>query len=73
MATDPSNNPGAPPTPFDMTEYEVAEFIEGDRLAAVADEAAVAALAGHDQMPHEQTPAGLATPDDIFDNICNVV
>ena len=43
MATDPSNNPGAPPTPFDMTEYKVAEFIEGDRLAAVADEAAVAA------------------------------
>ena len=43
LATDPGNNPEAPPTPFVMSEYEVAEFEEADRLAAVADEAATAA------------------------------
>ena len=43
LATDPGNNPDAPPTPFVMAEYQVAEFDEADRLAALADEAAVAA------------------------------
>lgn len=43
LATDPGNNPDAPPTPFAMPEYQVAEFEEADRLAAVADEAATAA------------------------------
>ena len=28
LATDPQDNLDAPPTPFDMTEYHVAEFIE---------------------------------------------
>ena len=42
LATDPGNNPDAPPTPFAMPEYQVAEFEEADRLAAVADEAATA-------------------------------
>lgn len=43
LATDPGNNPEAPPTPFVMDEYQVEEFEEADRLAALADEAAVAA------------------------------
>jgi hypothetical protein len=43
LATDPGNNPEAPPTPFAMPEYQVREFIEADRLAADADEAGIAA------------------------------
>ena len=43
LATDPGSNPEAPPTPFVMSEYQVEEFVEADRLAALADEAAVAA------------------------------
>lgn len=43
LATDPGNNPDAPPTPFSMPEYQVADFEEAGRLAALADEAAVAA------------------------------
>ena len=30
LATDPGNNPDAPPTPFAMPEYTVAEFDEAD-------------------------------------------
>jgi hypothetical protein len=47
LATDPTNNPDAPPKPFDMSEYEVVEFVEADRLATVADEAAIAARAAN--------------------------
>ncbi|MEA2022877.1 MAG: hypothetical protein U9N79_01155 [Actinomycetota bacterium] len=41
LATDPVGNPDAPATPFDMTEYQVAEFAEAQRLVEIADEAAV--------------------------------
>jgi hypothetical protein len=40
LATDPINNPEAPPSPFAMADYRVAESAEADRLAAQADEAA---------------------------------
>lgn len=40
LATDPAANPDAPPTPFVMPEYQIAEFAEAERLAALADEAA---------------------------------
>ncbi len=43
IATDPTNNANAPPTPFVMEEYSVADADEADRLAAVADEKAQAA------------------------------
>ncbi len=36
-ATDPLNDPNAPPTPFAMEEYVVEERLEGDRLLAEAD------------------------------------
>ncbi len=41
LATDPTGNPDAPPTPFDMSEYHIAEFAEAERLVEVADQAAV--------------------------------
>jgi len=40
IATDPTNDANAPPTPFEMDEYTVAASVEADRLAAVADEKA---------------------------------
>ncbi len=40
LATDPTNNPDAPSTPFDMDEYVVPELIEAERLTEVADQAA---------------------------------
>jgi hypothetical protein len=43
LATDPASNPDAPASPFAMEEYVVAEFVEADRLAVAADEAAVRA------------------------------
>ena len=43
IATDPTNNANAPPTPFVMDEYSVADAVEADRLADVADEKAQAA------------------------------
>ena len=36
IATRPLTNPDAPPTPFAMPEYELAEQVEADRLDAVA-------------------------------------
>jgi hypothetical protein len=36
MATDPLNNPDAPPSPFAMPEYVVPELQEADRLEAEA-------------------------------------
>ncbi len=47
MATDPDNNPDAPSTPFAMNEYQIAEFAEAHRLAAAADDAAIAARAAN--------------------------
>jgi len=47
LATDPGNNPDAPPTPFVMPEYTVAEFEAADALAVVADQAAVDARAAN--------------------------
>ena len=41
LATDPINNPNAPPTPFDMPDYVLADAVEADRLTEVADQAAV--------------------------------
>ncbi len=41
LATDPAGNPDAPPTPFVMDEYVIAEFLEADRLVEIADQAAV--------------------------------
>ncbi len=43
LATDPVNNPDAPPTPFAMDEYQVAEAQEAIRLSELADEKSVAA------------------------------
>lgn len=43
MATDPLNNPDAPPTPFAMDEYVVAENVEAELLRVAADESALAA------------------------------
>jgi hypothetical protein len=42
IATDPTNNANAPPTPFVMTEYTVADAVEADRLSELADEKAAA-------------------------------
>ena len=47
LATDPANNPNAPPTPFVMDEYVVAQFLEAERLVDVADQAAVDARAAN--------------------------
>lgn len=38
MALDPLNNPDAPPSPFVMPEYQVAQDAEAERLEARADE-----------------------------------
>lgn len=46
LATQPLTNPDAPPSPFEMAEYRVAQFEESDRLNAEAqmrDNAAVGA------------------------------
>jgi hypothetical protein len=42
IATDPTNNANAPPTPFVMTEYIVADAVEADRLSELADQKAAA-------------------------------
>jgi hypothetical protein len=42
IATDPTNDANAPPTPFAMAEYTVADAIEADRLSVLADEKAAA-------------------------------
>lgn len=47
LATDPTNNPNAPPTPFDMPEYVLADAVEAMRLTDVADQAAVDARAAN--------------------------
>jgi len=47
LATDPVNDPNAPPTPFAMSEYTLADAAEADRLTTVADEAAVDARAAN--------------------------
>ena len=47
LATDPANNPDAPPTPFVMDEYVVAAFTEADRLIKVADQAGIDARAAN--------------------------
>lgn len=47
LATDPTENPDAPPTPFEMDEYVVPEFLEAVRLRAVADQAALDARAAN--------------------------
>jgi len=36
LATDPLNNPAAPPSPFDMLEYELPELEEAERLSELA-------------------------------------
>jgi hypothetical protein len=41
LATDPAENPDSPPSPFDMDEYQVAQFAEAERLVEIADQAAV--------------------------------
>ena len=41
MATDPINNPNAPPTPFDMPDYVLTDAVEADRLAKEADQASI--------------------------------
>jgi hypothetical protein len=41
LATDPVENPDSPPSPFDMDEYQVAQFAEAERLVEIADQAAV--------------------------------
>jgi len=38
LATDPLNNPEAPPSPFAMAEYKSAAQIEGERLLVIADQ-----------------------------------
>ncbi len=43
ITTDPTNNANAPPTPFVMDEYSVADAVEADRLSDLADEKAKAA------------------------------
>lgn len=40
LDTDPLNNLDAPATPFEMSEYVLADAVEADRLADVADQAA---------------------------------
>ncbi len=47
LATDPVNDPNAPPTPFAMAEYTLADAAEADRLTMVADQAAVDARAAN--------------------------
>ena len=47
LATEPVNNPNAPPTPFEMEEYVVPELIEAQVLTAEADQAAVDARAAN--------------------------
>ncbi len=47
LATDPTNNPDAPPTPFSMPEYVLADAVEAERLADEADAAAVDARAAN--------------------------
>jgi len=47
LATDPAGNPDAPATPFDMPEYQVAEFAEAERLVEIADRAAFDARAAN--------------------------
>jgi hypothetical protein len=47
LATDPVNDPDAPPTPFAMAEYALADAAEADRLTMVADQAAVDARAAN--------------------------
>jgi hypothetical protein len=37
MAMDPANNPAAPPTPFEMPEYQVSNREEADRLELEAE------------------------------------
>ncbi len=43
LATDPLTERAAPKTPFVMPEYVVAQRVEADRLALVADDRATAA------------------------------
>ncbi len=43
LATDPLNNIDAPPSPFAMSEYVVAERLEADQLRVAADKSALAA------------------------------
>lgn len=43
LATNPANNPDAPPTPFDMDEYVLAASVEADALQTLADEKSAAA------------------------------
>lgn len=47
LATDPEGNPESPRTPFDMAEYQVAEFAEAQRLVEIADQAAIDARAAN--------------------------
>ena len=47
LATDPVNDPDAPPTPFAMAEYTLADAADADRLTMVADQAAVDARAAN--------------------------
>jgi hypothetical protein len=47
LATDPTNNPDAPATPFVMNEYVVPELLEADRLAVEADQASTDARAAN--------------------------
>lgn len=47
LETDPINDPAAPSSPFDMQEYEVAEKVQADELAELADERAAAARAAN--------------------------
>ena len=47
LATDPVNDLNAPPTPFAMSEYAIADAAEADRLTMVADQAAVDARAAN--------------------------
>ena len=41
LATDPTNNPDAPPTPFTMPEYVVEDLVLADELAEIADQKAL--------------------------------
>ncbi len=43
VATNPMTNVDVPPTPFAMKEYVLADTVESERLAAVADERSAAA------------------------------
>lgn len=48
LATRPLANPDAPPTPFAMDEYQVAEEVEAERLQQVAEDKAALAHAADD-------------------------